>query len=127
MPASTPRKPVPTTIDDYIAIQPAPAKAALTQVRKALKKALPKATEVIAYNMPGFKSADGAVLSFAAWKNHYSIYGATAAIVKAFADELKPYKIQKGTISFPYSEPVPIKLIESIANFRAKELNKEST
>jgi uncharacterized protein YdhG (YjbR/CyaY superfamily) len=29
------------------------------------------------------------------------------------------YKISKGTIRFPLSDPVPVKLIERIAKFRA--------
>jgi hypothetical protein len=36
-------------------------------------------------------------------------------------DDLAPYKVNKGTIRFPLSEPVPVKLIERIAKFRAKE------
>jgi uncharacterized protein YdhG (YjbR/CyaY superfamily) len=34
---------------------------------------------------------------------------------------LAPYKINKSTIRFPFSEPVPVKLIERIAKFRARE------
>jgi hypothetical protein len=40
----------------------------------------------------------------------------------AFKDDLVPYKVNKGTIRFPLSEPVPLKLIERIAKFRAKEV-----
>jgi len=29
--------------------------------------------------------------------------------------------VSKGTIRFPLSEPVPVKLIEGVAKFRAKE------
>jgi uncharacterized protein YdhG (YjbR/CyaY superfamily) len=39
----------------------------------------------------------------------------------AFKDELSSYKVSKGTIRFPLSEPVPAKLIERIAKFRVKE------
>jgi uncharacterized protein YdhG (YjbR/CyaY superfamily) len=61
------------------------------------------------------------VLSFAGWKRHYALYGATAQLVAAFKDELAPYEVGKGTISFPLSQPVLMKLIERIAKFRAKE------
>ena len=37
-------------------------------------------------------------------------------------EELAPYQISKGTIRFPLSQPVPVKLIERIAKFRAKEV-----
>jgi uncharacterized protein YdhG (YjbR/CyaY superfamily) len=41
--------------------------------------------------------------------------------VAAFRKELAPYEIRKGTIRFPLSEPVPLKLVERTAKFRAKE------
>ena len=63
----------------------------------------------------------GYVVYFAGWKQHYSLYPATGHLVAAFEDDLAPYKISKGTIRFPLSPPVPVKLIERIAKFLAKE------
>jgi uncharacterized protein YdhG (YjbR/CyaY superfamily) len=40
----------------------------------------------------------------------------------AFKRQLAPYGLSgKGTIRFPLSEPVPVRLIEQIATFRVKE------
>jgi uncharacterized protein YdhG (YjbR/CyaY superfamily) len=61
------------------------------------------------------------VLYFAGWKEHYSLYPAGKRLVRAFKDQLASYKVSKGTIRFPLFEPVPVKLIEGIAKFRAKE------
>ena len=44
------------------------------------------------------------------------------SLVAAFKDELAPYEVNKGTIRFPLSQPVPVKLIGRIAKFRAKEV-----
>lgn len=54
---------------------------------------------------------------------HYSFYPATDQLVETFKDELAPYtgKINKGTIRFPLSQPVPVRLIARIAKFLAKE------
>jgi len=41
-------------------------------------------------------------------------------VVAAFKDDFAPFVIEKSTIRFPLSEPVPVKLIERIAKFRAK-------
>ncbi len=71
--------------------------------------------------MPTYKLRGRVVLHFAAWKQHYSLYLASASLVSEFTKELAPYKSLKGTISFPFSEPVPVKLIERIVKFRAKE------
>ena len=52
-----------------------------------------------------------------------SLYPSNARLVRAFKRELEPYEVNdKGTIRFPLSEPVPVKLIEGIAKFRAKEV-----
>ena len=83
--------------------------------------ALPGADEVISYEIPTYKLHGGAVLYFAGWKQHYSLYPAGENLVAAFQHELASYKVNKGTIRFPLSEPVPVKLIERIAKFRASE------
>jgi uncharacterized protein YdhG (YjbR/CyaY superfamily) len=63
------------------------------------------------------------VIYFAGWKQHYSLYPANRRLVAAFKKELAPYEVNdKGTIRFPLDEPVPVKLIEAIAKFRAKEV-----
>ncbi len=109
------------SVDAYIAGQPKPAQPVLAQVRSILRKALPKADEVISYQIPTYKLEGGAVVYFAGWKKHYSLYPASERLVEAFDRELANYEVRKGTIRFPLSEPVPAKLIERIAKFRAKE------
>ena len=43
-------------------------------------------------------------------------------MVAAFRDELASSRVDKGTIRFLLSEPVPVKLIGRIAKFRAEEV-----
>jgi uncharacterized protein YdhG (YjbR/CyaY superfamily) len=109
------------SVDEYIASQPDAVQGTLGIVRRTIRKAVPGAEEVISYNIPTYKLHGEAVLYFAGWKQHYSLYPAGGRLVAAFKDELASYKISKGTIRFPLSEPVPVKLIERIAKFRAKE------
>ncbi len=110
------------TIDAYIAAQPARARAALAEVRRAIRKALPKAREVISYKIPAYKDGDRTILYFAGWKSHYALYPFGERIVKAFKRELAPYKVVGSTIRFPISQPVPARLIARIAKFRAKDI-----
>ena len=111
------------SVDEYIASQPEGARGTLERVRSTIRKAVPKADEVISYQIPGYKLHGDTVLFFAGWKKHYSLYPANERLVAAFKDELAPYEVNnKGTIRFPLSEPVPVKLIERIAKFRAKDL-----
>jgi uncharacterized protein YdhG (YjbR/CyaY superfamily) len=110
------------SVAEYIASQPKAVRGVLKRVRSTIRKAVPGAEEVISYKIPTYKMHGGPVLYFAGWRKHYSLYPATARVVASFKDDLAPYEVNKGTIRFPLSEPVPVKLIERIAKFRAKEV-----
>lgn len=111
-----------TTVSQYIASQPKATQGVLTVIRNAIRRALPGAEEAISYNIPAYKLHGRVVLYFAAWKEHFSLYPSSARLEKAFERELAPYKLShKGTIRFPLSESVPVKLIAGIARFRVKE------
>jgi uncharacterized protein YdhG (YjbR/CyaY superfamily) len=109
------------TVAQYIDAQPKAARAVLRRVRAAIRKALPGAKETISYRIPTYRLDDRAVIYFAGWKKHYSLYPCGSRIVAAFKEELAPYEIEKSTIRFPLSEPVPATLIAGIATLRAKE------
>src|SRR5215475_13449719 len=109
------------SVDDYLASQPEAAQRVLQRVRNAIRAAVPKAEELISYQIPAYKLDGQRLIYFAGWKQHYSIYPAGERLVAEFQKELAPYKISKGTIRFPLDEPVPAKLIARIAKFRARE------
>jgi len=110
------------SVDEYIASQPEAVQGVLERVRSAIRKSVPGAEEVISYKIPTYKLQGGPVLYFAGWKKHYSLYPATGRVITAFKNDLAPYEVNKSTIRFPLSQPVPVKLIERIAKFRAMEV-----
>lgn len=110
------------SIDDYIRSKPREVRPILERVRKAIRRALPGADEGIAYQIPVIRLNSVPVLFFAGWKEHYSLYPASDALVAAFREELAPFKRTKGTIKLPLSQPVPVDLITRIARFRAEQL-----
>lgn len=115
------------SVDEYLATYPEEVQAILQRVRSTIRKALPEAEEVISYQIPAYKLDGGTVLYFAGWKRHYSLYPATDRLVEAFKEGLAPYEVnEKGTIRFPLSRPVPMKLIGRIAKFRAKEAAEDA-
>jgi uncharacterized protein YdhG (YjbR/CyaY superfamily) len=116
----------PRNTDEYIAGFPRAVRSVLERVRRAIRTAVPNAEEGISYKIPTYKMHGRPVLYFAAWTEHYSLYPSTDRLVAAFKDELAPYEVSKGTIRFPLSEPVPVRLIERIAKFRAKEVAERS-
>ena len=111
-----------TTIDEYIAMQPAPTQVVLERVRAAIGKSVPDAEECISYGIPALRFNRRILLYFAGWTEHYSIYPASDAMVTAFESALDEYRVSKGTLRFPLSKPVPVRLIGRIAKFRAEEL-----
>jgi uncharacterized protein YdhG (YjbR/CyaY superfamily) len=113
----------PTTIDEYIADQPANVRPIMQKLRLIVKKNAPEAAEVISYGMPAYK-LHGMLLYFAAFTKHYSLFAFPSAIV-AFKDKLKGYELSKGTIKFPLNKPVPVKLITEIVKYKVQEnINK---
>lgn len=110
---------VPKSVDEYIAAQPEAMQPKLEQVRAAIRRAVPEAMECIGYRMPGYKLHGKAMLYFAGFKEHYSLFAASGSFFKALEKELKGYELRKGTVRFPLTEPVPVKLISRIAKLRA--------
>jgi uncharacterized protein YdhG (YjbR/CyaY superfamily) len=110
------------SVDEYIASKPEAVRGLLERVRSTIRKALPGAEEAISYQIPAYRRPGGTVLYFAGWSQHFSLYPATVRVVAALEDELAPYEVTKGTIRFPLSRRVPVRLIARIARLRAKEV-----
>jgi uncharacterized protein YdhG (YjbR/CyaY superfamily) len=105
--------------NDYFPQQTPEVQILLEQMRQTIKKAAPKAEEVISYNMPAFKY-HGILVYFAAYKNHIGFY-ATPTGHSEFKEELSIYKQGKGSVQFPLTKPLPLDLITKIVKFRVKE------
>ena len=112
----------PATVEDYLATLPEDRRAVVNQLRETIKAAAPEATETIAYSMPAFRSHGGQFLvSFAAYKAHYSLFPASGAVVEALGGELAPYLSGKGTIRFPAKDPLPLATISKLVIIRLAE------
>ena len=112
----------PSTVDEYLATLAADRRAAMEQLRRTINAAAPEATESIAYQMPALRSHGGQFLvSYAAYKNHYSLFPASEAVVEGLGDELAPYLAGKGTIHFPAHAPIPKALVTRIVKIRVAE------
>ena len=113
-------KSAPTSVDNYLAEVPTEARATLEQLRKTIKAVVPRAVEVISYQIPTFKLDGRMLVSYAAFKDHCSFFPG-AAPIKAHEDELKSYQTSKGTIRFPTSKPLPATLVRKLVKTRIKE------
>jgi uncharacterized protein YdhG (YjbR/CyaY superfamily) len=112
----------PTTVEDYLAALPPDRRAGVEELRRTINAAAPEATESIAYLMPALRSHGGQFLvSYAAYKKHYSLFPASDAVIEAGGEELKPYLAGKGTIQFPADKPIPSALVKKIVKVRLAE------
>lgn len=112
----------PTTVDDYLAALPEGRRATMAELRATINAAAPDATETIAYEMPALRSHGGQfVVSYAAYKKHYSLFPASEAVVEALGDELTPYLSGSGTIRFPADSPIPAAIVTRIIEIRLAE------
>jgi uncharacterized protein YdhG (YjbR/CyaY superfamily) len=116
------RMTAPSSIEEYLAALPDDRRAGVERLRETITAAAPEATESIAYGMPALRSHGGQFLvSYAAFKAHYSLFPASGAVVAELGAELTPYLAGKGTIRFKADEPIPTALVTRIVKIRVAE------
>lgn len=105
-------------VESYFAVLPEPHLSTLQKMRAAIRSAVPKeATEVISYGMPTFRYM-GALVGYAAFKDHCSFFPMSASLIESIKDELKDYSLSKGTIRFATDKPLPAALVKKIVKAR---------
>jgi uncharacterized protein YdhG (YjbR/CyaY superfamily) len=109
-------------IDAYLATLPADQREALQRLRAQIARLVPDAEETIGYGMPAFKLRGRAVVWFAAWKAHCSLYPLTGTFLEAHADALKGYRRTKGSLHFTPDHPLPQALVERLVRARLADL-----
>jgi len=110
-----------TVVDKYLAKVPEDARATLEKLRKTIRAAAPESVEALWYQMPTIKVDGRPIMSFAAFKNHCSIFPMSYAFIRAHEDELKPFYTSKGTIRFTAAKPLPAALVKKLVKARIKE------
>ncbi len=111
------------TVDEYLAALPEGRRGPMDELRRTIRRAAPAAIETIAYAMPAFRSPAGRFLvSYDAFKAHYSLFPSTAEMEAELGAELRPFLAGKGTIRFPADQPIPFGLVERIVRIRVAEV-----
>ena len=104
-------------VDAYIAAAPKRAHPQLRRLRAIIKKAAPVAEERISYRMP-YYHYHGRLVYFAVHTNHVGLY----ALGQTYeAAGLQKYVAAKGTLQFPFDEPLPEARIAALVRKRVKE------
>lgn len=102
--------------DSYIAAAPEAFRPVLDHLRDLLRKALPDAEEMTAYNMPGFRIRGTVVASYAAFSKQVGLYFLAPAIAD-HAEEIAEagLRASKTGVTFPPRKPVPDDLVTRLA------------
>jgi uncharacterized protein YdhG (YjbR/CyaY superfamily) len=111
----------PASVDEYLASIPEEARVVLEKLRETIKAAAPEATETISYHMPTFRLHGRFLLSYAAFKDHCSLFPASGAVMDAYGEELTPYFSGKGTLRFTTDNPMPAALVKKIVKTLIEE------
>jgi len=110
-----------TTVDEYLAALPEDRRVVMAWLRETIRAAAPGAVELISYGMPAFKSHGRFLVSYDAYKEHYSLFPASEAVVEACGEALGPFLAGKGTISFKPDNLVPTGLVTKMVQVRLAE------
>ena len=108
------------TVDEYIKAQPEDFRSMLEKLRQAIKKAAPKAEEIISYQIPTYRYK-GPLVHFAAFKDHCSLIVINKNIIKSLEKELKDFKTTGTTIHFKSRKPLPTALVQKIVKLRVND------
>jgi uncharacterized protein YdhG (YjbR/CyaY superfamily) len=108
-------------VDAYLAKVPEPARTTLSKLRVTIGSVVPsEATEQLSYGMPAFHY-QGALVAYAAFKNHCSFFPMQASLTDEMQEELKSYRTSKGTLQFPLDKPLPATLVRKMVKRRIAE------
>lgn len=108
-------------VDEYLAGVPEPGRRTLQKVREIIRSAVPaETTEAIGYGIPTFRY-NGALVAFAAFKKHCSLFPMSLAVMAKFKKELRNFDTARGTIHFPLDKPLPAGLLKRIVKARLAE------
>jgi uncharacterized protein YdhG (YjbR/CyaY superfamily) len=108
-------------VDAYIEGLAEVRREPMRQLRAVIRAAAPDAEEVITYRMPGFKAHGTFLVSYDAYKAHYSLFPASQAVIEELGEEVAPHVKGRGTLQFPAAQPLPLDLIRRIIAIRLRE------
>jgi uncharacterized protein YdhG (YjbR/CyaY superfamily) len=112
-------------VDMYISSLPEAKQARMNELRAWIRAAAPDADEVITYKMPGFKLGGRFLVSYDAYKNHYSLFPSSQGVQRALGTEIEPFMTGKGTISFTDERPLTRNQVTRIIQARVDEVRAE--
>ena len=104
-------------VDEYLDALPQGVRALMQRLREDVARIAPDAVETIAYGMPAYRLDGKFLLSYAAWKEHCTIYPINDPLL-ARHPEVRDYTSTKGGLHFTREQPLPPALVEDLVRER---------
>lgn len=106
----------------YIAALAPAVRREVKKLRTAVRAAAPDAVEHFSYGIPGLRLDGKALVYYAGWKAHISLYPIGESIVKANAKALAGCTFSKGTVRFPLDAPPSAALVAKLVRARIAQV-----
>jgi len=110
-------------IDLALAALPADQRMALQTLRETIAAVAPEAEEAISYGMPAFRYRGRALVAYAAFKAHCSLFPMSAALIESLGDACAGFATAKGTLHFTPEHPLPAELVRRIVRERMAQID----
>lgn len=111
------------TVEEYISQFDDAIQSRLEALRAIVHTEVPEAIESVSYGLIGYKLNNKPLVYFGGFKNHVGLY-ATPNGHEKFKNEFKKYKQGKGSVQFPLSQPLPVRLVKKVVIYRKEQVQK---
>ncbi|SFS15922.1 Uncharacterized conserved protein YdhG, YjbR/CyaY-like superfamily, DUF1801 family [Microbacterium sp. cf046] len=114
------------TVDDYLGELEVEDRAAIDRVYALARTEVPEAEQGKGYGMPALVYRGKPLISVMRAKKHIGIYPFSPDAVSAVADEVNRVEesgLDKGTIRFQPSHPLPDEVVLALVRFRREQID----
>ena len=114
-------------VEAYIAAAPESVRSRLREVRETILSAAPDSTEVISYQMPGYRYPGFSHRGMFAWFGLHTDFIGLYLRTPTIADhrrELARYRTTKSAVHLPLDEKVPGPLVRRLVRASARTLKR---
>ncbi|MCC6866501.1 MAG: DUF1801 domain-containing protein [Ignavibacteria bacterium] len=110
------------SVNDYMSSMKPEVRKTLQAVRKSILYSAKGFTESISYGIPAFNLKGKAVVYFAGFKNHCSLYPITGNLKHKILNKPGKYNVKASTLQYEIGKPLPLYLIKMIVKERIKNI-----
>jgi uncharacterized protein YdhG (YjbR/CyaY superfamily) len=111
--------------EGYLASRPPEQQRLLRDLRDRVRTIVPSALDAISYGMPALTVDGKALLWFAAWKRHCSVYPVGPGFIAAHPGLADHGHTDKGALHFSTDRPLPAAVIDDLVRERLAALSSE--